>query len=189
MRQKAKRCEYGHIDAEKRRLLFGAILMVVIAIAVFFLGLLLNKWEKRNIFSVFAVLFVLPWARYVSTLVVMLPFRTSPKAQYEKVSEKLPEGAVLISDYVFSSRESVMGLSYLVLTGHELIGLIAREKEKAQKIQEYLTELLKRQGFSGKVTICDNEASFLKRLSGILEAARTEEEMSELFELLRSMAV
>lgn len=189
MKQKANRCEYGHINAEKRKLILGAVLMVVLALAVFFLGLALNKWEKRNIFSVLAVLFVLPWARYVSTLVIMLPFRTPAREQYEKVQKNLAEGVILISDYVFSSKESVMGLSFLVLTGHELIGLTAREKEKPQKIQEYMSELLKRQGIAGKVTIYDNEAAFLKKVSGVTEAARTEEEMSELFELLRSMAV
>ena len=56
--KKIERCNYGRINYEKRRLLLGALLMVAIGVAVFVLGLLLNKFEKRNIFTVAAVCMV-----------------------------------------------------------------------------------------------------------------------------------
>lgn len=189
MKQKVNRCEYGHVNAEKRKQLLGAISMVVIALAVFVLGMALNKGDKRNIFTVLSVLFVLPWARYMCTLIVLLPFRTPPEKQYESVKSKLPKGAVLLADYVFSSKETVLGLSYLVLTEHELIGLVFRKKANGARVQAYLSEVLKKRGIAGKVIIFEEEEAFLKRLIKCEETKKGEEEFSELIETLRSLAV
>lgn len=189
MKRRIGRGEYGHIRSEKRSLCLGAVLMVVLAVALFFLGLLLNRWEKRNIFSVAAVLFVLPWARYVSTLVVLLPYHTAPKEQYEKIVKAIPANTAWLADYVFSSKDCVMGLSYLVLTGSELIGLAAGKKEKKERLAAYLEDVIRRGGFSGTVVICETEEEFLKKLSGISKSENNADEQTELKEALRLIAI
>ncbi len=187
--KRVERCEYGRIDAEKRKNLIGVISMIAIGVAIFVLGLCLNKFEKTNIFTVVAVLFVLPMARYLSTLIVALPYKTPEKELYEKVKGTIPEGSILFSDYLFSSTERAMGMSFFVLTGNELVGLAMREKEKTDKIKEYLTAELKKRGIPGKVTVYKEEEKFFSALKKIDKATRTEEEMQELVEFLRSLAV
>lgn len=187
--KKVERCEYGRIREVKRRNLIGVLCMIAIGVAIFLLGLFLNKFEKRNIFTVAAVLFALPMARYLSTLLVALPYKTPEKALYEKVKEAIPKGSVLFSDYLFSSPERAMGMSFFVLTGNELIGLAAREKEKTDKITEYLSAEMKRRVIPGKVTVYKEQEKFFSALKKIDEATRTEEEMQELIEFLRSLAV
>ena len=49
--KRIERCAYGHIRAEKRKLLLSALCMVAIGVAIFILGLFINKFEKRNIFN------------------------------------------------------------------------------------------------------------------------------------------
>lgn len=184
-----ERCEYGHIRATKNKLLRGMLVSVGIGLAVFILGLCLNKFQYRNLFTVIAVLFVLPMARRLSTLIVLLPYHTPEKALYEKVKEVMPEGSVLFSDYVFSSRERVMGMHFFALTGNELIGLLAGEKEKEDVVLQYLSEGLKLRGIPGKVKLYKDEKRFLEELKKIPEATKTEEELEELIEYLRSLAI
>ena len=151
--KRVERCEYGRINAEKKKNIIGALSMVAIGVAIFVLGLCLNKFEKTNIFTVVAVLFVLPMARYLTTVIVLLPYKTPEKSLYEQVKGAIPEGSILFSDYVFTSGERAMGMSFLVLTGNELIGLAMSEKEKKEKMTEYLTTELKRRAIPGKITI------------------------------------
>lgn len=187
--KRVERCEYGRIGAEKRRNFISVLCMIALGVGIFVLGLCLNKFEKRNIFTVVAVLFVLPMARYLSTLLVMLPYKTPDRQLFEQVKAVLPQGSILLSDYLFTSSERVMGMSFLVLTGHELIGLCERENEKTEKITAFLSEELKRRGIPGKVTIFKEKERFFAALKKIPEATRTESEMQELLDFLRSLAV
>lgn len=187
--KRVERCEYGRIREVKRKNLFGVLCMIAIGIAIFILGLCLNKFDKRNIFTVVAILFVLPMARYMSTLMVTLPYKTPEKTLYERVKEAVPKGSVLFSDYLFTSPERAMGMSFFVLTGNELIGLAISEKEKTEKMTEYLGAELKKRGIPGKVTVHKEQEKFFLALKKIDSATRTEEEMQELIEFLRSLAV
>lgn len=187
--KRIERCEYGRINAEKRKNIIGALSMVAIGVAIFILGLCLNKFEKTNIFTVVAVLFVLPMARYLTTMIVLLPYKTPEKSLYEQVKSAVPQGSVLFSDYVFTSGERAMGMSFFVLTGNEMIGLAMSEKEKTDKMTAYLGAELKRRQIPGKVTVHKETEKFLTALKRIEKATRTEEEMQELIEFLRSLAV
>ena len=187
--KRVERCEYGRINAEKRKNIIGALSMVAIGVAIFILGLCLNKFEKSNIFTVVAVLFVLPMARYLTTAIVLLPYQTPKKELYEQVKAALPQGSLLFSDYVFTSGERAMGMSFFVLTGNELIGLAMSEKEKTEKMTEYLGTELKRRQIPGKVVVYKETEKFFTALKRIEKATRTEKEMQELVEFLRSLAV
>lgn len=187
--KRIERCEYGRINAEKRKNIIGALGMVAIGVAIFVLGLCLNKFEKTNIFTVVAVLFVLPMARCLTTVIVLLKYKTPDKSLYEQVKSAVPEGSVLFSDYVFTSGERAMGMAFFVLTGNELIGLAMSEKEKTERMTEYLGTELKRRQIPGKVTVHKDKDKFFAALKRIERATRTEAEMQELIEFLRSLAV
>lgn len=187
--KRIERCEYGRIRWEKRRLFLRVLIMIAIGVAIFVLGLFLNKFEKRNIFTVAAILFVLPMARYLATLLIMLPHKTPEKVFYEQVKAAIPKGSILLSDYLFTSSERAMGLSFLILTGHELIGLVERNKEKTDKITAFLSGELKKREIPGKVVLYEDAKRFTDALKRITEATRTEEEMQELLDFLRSLAV
>ena len=187
--KRVERCEYGRINAEKRKNIIGALSMVAIGVAIFILGLCLNKFEKTNVFTVVAVLFVLPMARYLTTVIVLLPYKTPEMSLYEKVKDALPQGSILFSDYVFTSGERAMGMSFFVLTGNELIGLAMSEKEKTDKMTIFLTTELKRRAIPGKVAVYTEKDKFFATLNKIEKATRTEKEMQELVEFLRSLAV
>ena len=51
-KQKTERGQYGYLKARKQKALVGTFVMVLIGVAIFVLGLLLNKMEVTNIFTV-----------------------------------------------------------------------------------------------------------------------------------------
>ena len=57
---KREKTEYGYIDYRKKRQFLMTLLMVLIGIAIYFLGRALNKGESSNVFTVAAILMVLP---------------------------------------------------------------------------------------------------------------------------------
>lgn len=182
------RCEYGHVRSEKKKLMLGAVSMLVIGIGVFILGLALNKWDKKNIFTVIAILFVLPMARYLTTLMVLLPYRTPNKESFENVKRNLKEGCVLYSDYVFTLSEKIWCLSFLVISGDSILGLVPKGYDKTRKLQETLEEGMKKRQFFRKVVITDSEEKYIKMVSRE-KTAEEKEDMTEILDFLKSLAV
>lgn len=54
---KISRGELGYLEYKKKKAVLGTVAMAVIGLAIFIIGLLLNKMSNKNIFTVVAVLF------------------------------------------------------------------------------------------------------------------------------------
>lgn len=74
-----KRGEYGYIAARKKKTLLGTIIIALIGVAIFLVGLFLNKMSNRNLFTIIAVLAVLPAAKQLVAFIVLFPFKTTQK--------------------------------------------------------------------------------------------------------------
>lgn len=132
--------EYGYIKKTKKIAFLKLIGFLVIAAVIFGLGLLLNKMSYRNIFTIVAILFVLPWARVVVELVLMFPYKTPERANYDKLKAVVAEDARLASDLVITSRERSMGLDFMVLGNGYIFALACNEKQDVNYIQKYLKD-------------------------------------------------
>ena len=66
--------EFGYIRNQKKINLIWLAAFILIGVAIFICGYLLTK-TRANIFTVIAVLMVLPAAKRVVALVVMMPRR------------------------------------------------------------------------------------------------------------------
>lgn len=182
------RCEYGHVRSEKKKMILGIVSMIVIGLGIFFLGLALNKWDKKNIFTVIAILFVLPMVRYLTTLLVLLPYRTPNVKSYETVKQNLKDGCVLYSDYVFTLGEKIWCLSFLVISGETVVGLVPKGYDKTKKLQETLEDGMKKRQYFRKVVITDSEEKYLKLVS-MEKPVVAKEDMTEILDFLKSLAV
>ena len=91
-----------------------------------------------------------------------------------------------------------MQLSFIVITGNKVIGFTGREKQDPIKTKEYLADVLKRRGFSHKVTITGDRTQFISLLKNSGDApegssggekAGNEAEQQELCRALESLMV
>lgn len=191
---KKKRGEFGYIKARKKNALLMTIAMAAAGIAVFVAGILLNGGflngkSNQNIFTVIAVLFVLPGAKYLVAFIVMFPHKSASLELYEKTKEKLGDGMTLYSDLVITSTEKVMHLDFLTVGNKQVIGLLAPGKQDLSYIRKYLTSGVHNWGEDYKVKIVDSEKTFLAEIAKVPFVEADPEEEAKVESYLISLIV
>ena len=195
--KKLRKGENGYINSRKKDQLLMAVLYGLIGVFIFVLGLVLNKFEKNNIFTLFAIMMVLPAAKRLVNFIVFAPYKSVDKALCEKVRNKLIPGDIMYTDAVFTSPEHVMFLSFIIIAGNEIIGLSFNEsqhKKDAKKLDdamlEYLKERMKKMGYNYKVTIAKSVDAFLSAYSSVNRSIeRSEEEKEQVNSFIYSLIV
>lgn len=168
---KALKGEHGYINQRKKKQLIKTLIMFFIAASIFVLGLALNKWEKANVFTIIAALFVLPSTKVLVNYILLAPYHSVSDDVYQRLIKVLSEEDTMYTDMVFTSEQKVMNLAMLVIRGNQIIGLIGREKENDQYIKQYLSTRLAALGYSFQVHIVKSETEFISRVT---KASRTE---------------
>lgn len=185
-KKKILKGEQGYIDEQKKRRLLRTVLYFGIAAAILILGLCLNKFEKNNIFTIVAVLMVLPATRALINFIALMPYRSVKKEEVEEVQKLLKGADVMYTDMVFSSTDKIMYCSFLVITADEVLCLAGREKEDTAYIEKYLKESLKKRQISYKFYITKEKKRYLEKLAS---ANAAEEVSEELTDFLNSLIV
>ncbi len=189
--QKLERGEYGYLKQRKQKALSGTILMVLIGIAIFVVGLLLNKMEATNLFTVIAVCMVMPAAKYFVSYVVLFPYKPMSLETKERLASYAREKDSVLYDVVFTSSEKVMHLDCIYVTGHQIIGYTSRAKDRTQVIQEYFKKEVKNRCLSYAVYMATEEKQIKDRmkLRGEEQAEQSAEAKGEVLSMLRTFTV
>lgn len=190
-KQKTERGEYGYLKERKQRALFGTILMVLIGLAIFVVGLLLNKMEATNLFTVIAVCMVMPAAKYFVSYVILFPYKFMNSETKERLDSYAKENDTVLYDVVFTSSEKVMHLDCIYVTGHQIVGYTSRKKDNIQIIQDYFKKELKNRCISYAVYIATEEKQVKDRmkLRGEETAETNAEAKEEVLSMLRTFTV
>lgn len=178
-KQKLERGEYGYLKEKKRGVLRHTILMVLIGLVIFVVGLLLNKMEATNVFTIAAICMVLPAAKSFVSVVLLFPYHPMNPETKKRLDSYAKEGDTMMYDVVFTSSEKVMHLDCIYVTGHQIIGYTSREKDKVQIIQDYFKKELKLRGISYAVYIVTEEKQVKDRMKLRGEEAEINEEAKE----------
>ncbi|MBQ9118926.1 MAG: hypothetical protein IJY09_02580 [Lachnospiraceae bacterium] len=185
-KKKILRGESGYIDEQKKRRLLRMFMHIGIGVAIFILGLCLNKFEKNNIFTVIAVLMVLPAARALINFIALAPYRSVAKERVAEVQKHLKGADVMFTDMVFSSTDKIMFCSFLVIKADEIFCLAEKEKEDISYIEKYLKDGLKKRQLSYKLYITKDSKNYLEKIA---QANAAEEVPEEVTDYLRSLMV
>ena len=186
---KIQKGDFGYIAARKRRALLGVLAMTCIGIAVFLVGLFLNKMSNRNIFTVIAVLFALPGARFLVAFIVMFPYKSVERERYEAVEGKLPRNMQLYTDLVVTSAEKIMQLDFVAVGNGQVIGLLGEGKQELSYVRSYLTKGVANWGDGYRVKIVEREKVFLSELAAVEPQEVDEEQEEKVKSFLTSLIV
>lgn len=163
-RQKLERGEYGYLKSKKKDVLVHTILMVLIGVAIFIIGLLLNKMEARNVFTIIAICMVLPAAKSFVSVIILFPYKAMDRATKERLDSYAKVSDTILYDVVFTSSEKVMHLDCIYVTGYQIIGYTSRAKDNIQVIQDYFKKELKLRGIAYSVYIATEEKQIKDRM-------------------------
>lgn len=169
-----KKFERGYLTKRKAKLWGNIGINILMAFAIFIFGLLLNKMDVRNIFSVIAILFILPIARSLSILSVLFKRRELEEEILNKAEERIEGKGVLLYSPVFTSKERAMHLDLVALFPTGIIAYVRKPENKTQEKQrerykrnieeakKYLDAHLKNQGRGENLVIYEDFEKFLK---------------------------
>ncbi len=195
--QKIQKGDAGYIQKRKKRAWIMSFVILLIALAIFGVGLLMNDMSKTNIFTVFAILCVLPWAKQVVALVVVFPYHSVTAGRYEKARKAVPEYMTLYSDLVITSPDKIMHLDLAAVGSGQVIALIGdkkmpfagEQKQDIGYIRQYLTKGVNSWGDGYKVKVVESEKLFLQEIAAVKPREEDEEELQKVRSYLLSLIV
>lgn len=183
---------FQYINRRKKRTVLMALGILLVAVLIFVVGLLLNKMSRANIFTVLAILCVLPWAKQVVALVVLFPYQSVSKERFDKVKKTLDsypsEEVELMTDMVITSQDKVMQLDFAVVGYGQVIALVGKKGQDIAYIRKYLTDGVHNWG-DYKVKILDSEKLFLHEIEDIKVQETDQEEAANVKSYLHSLLV
>ena len=186
--------EKGYLTYRKNKLFLNVVLNVLAAVIIFIIGLLLNKMQPRNIFSVLALLFVLPVGRSLATYFILLPYKEMKGENLVKAEENIAGKGILLYSPVFTSAENVMHLDLIAVFKGRILGYKEKAgksvrneydyKKKTDAAKAYIDKHLKNQGRGDNIVVFDDIDKFIKAFP---ENKLSEGEISEIKGFAESM--
>ncbi|SES99076.1 hypothetical protein [[Clostridium] polysaccharolyticum] len=186
---KIKPGQYGFLKKQKMMYVVKMAVCVVAGLSIFLIGLWVNKGNYKNIGSVIAMLSVLPFAKSLTELVVVFPFRDVAKERYEKIAALCGEDAKLMASLVITSDKKVMFLDFAVVWEGNVIVLAGKRETDIPYISEYLTKGVRNWGFDYRVRIVKEEKAFIHAIEDRKPVQVSEEERKHVICYLESLIV
>jgi len=186
---KVRKGDRGYIEAKKKRSIIFTLLMALFGVIVFLVGYFLNDMSNKNIFTVIAVLFALPGAKFLVGFIVVFPYHSVSKERYDKVSRHVGEGMQLYTDLVITSTEKVMELDFAAIGNNQVICLVGKAGQDIGYIRKYLSGGVANWGSGYKVKVVDSEKIFINELDCVSKAEIDEEEEENVKSYLTSLIV
>lgn len=181
------KCEFGYIKNQKKINIIWLFVFVLIGVAIFVCGYLLTR-TRANIFTVIAVLMVLPAAKRVVALVVMMPRKGVDRERYEKVSQAAG-GDILFTDYVFTSSEKIMHLDFLLIKNGNVLGVTAPSRQDVEYMKKYLTDSVHKAASEFHIKVFGSDEEMLRYLDKLTQVEADQERTEKVREYLHSLAV
>lgn len=186
---KVKKGDYGYLKNRKTKALIGVFAMVVIALIIFIVGLYLNKMSNRNVFTIIAVLFVLPGAKFLVRFIITFPYQSVDKQMYERAKTHTDGKMQLYTDMLITSSEKIMYLAFIAVGNREVIALTGDKKQDTSYIKKYLSDGVNNWGEDYKVKVLENEKSFFRDIDSVATQDVNEEEEKNVKSYLISLVV
>ena len=182
--------EFGYISFMKSFNLLVAVVMFVLAAVLFIIGLSVYE-TKANWMTIVGALFVIPAARFMVVFILFLPYMSVDKQQFDKIFSLMKKGNLLYCDVLFTSTERAYCASFMAITADKILIFTKNKKHKPEKLQDYLSDIVKRRALDFKVTCTDDEGKFqnmLKSADSFAEREFDDEDEKKAIEKERSRA-
>jgi len=169
--------DYGFIEYYKKKKIIAIVIMVVLALIIFIIGLLVNDGSKKNVFTVVSILFVLPAAKFLTTLIITLPQKNVAKEEYDKFKSYVSNRGNLFPAVVITSEKKVMYMDYIYVGESEVIGLVNENQANKKRgtdanyVQNYLRDGVNNYADGYKVLVVDSRKKFENQLRDVSKKA------------------
>jgi hypothetical protein len=157
--------EFGYIRRQKRIRTIRTILCFAVAFAIYLTGYLLNKGDRRNIYTIIAMLGMIPAALSCVSAIMMGLRKPMDGALYERIRESAGNLHVAYELY-FTTYERNLFVDGVAVGDGTVAAFthVDANGEVIRAMEQHLEKSLRAAGYHRKVKIFQNEKQFLERL-------------------------
>lgn len=177
----------GYIKNRKKIDFLWLLAFVALGVGIFLIGYFLTH-VRANIFTVLSVLMVLPAAKHIVALIVLLPRKGVSRERYERM-EPLIENGTLYTDYVFTSTDRIMQLDFLLVKNGNVLGVLAPSKQDTEYMKKYLLDCVKKAAPGYHVQLFESDEKMISHVQRLTKREADEEKEKALLEYLHSLAM
>lgn len=125
----------------------------------------IHTGSRKNIFTIMAILSVLPFAKMCSILTTLLPYPSIPHTQADELKTISGELEVLY-DIVYSTEKTVYPIDCIVIEEGRLLVYSPVRDKKASMLPKALKSLLNEKGYTGYTIKVISDYETFKQMAG-----------------------
>ncbi len=140
--KRVKKGDKGYLNNRKIFYLMLVLAFVILAAVFFFTGYVRFNTTK-TVFTVMAVLMVLPAAKQFVIYIVIAPYKSVDEIIYNRIKDIINENDIcMIADMVITSQEKITNIDIICVKGGRVIGYAPNKKVDINYISKYLMDLI-----------------------------------------------
>lgn len=157
----------GYIRKQRRFEAVKTVILFAMAFGIFFIGYF-TLHTKKSLWSVFAVLALLPACRSLVGVIMLARFDSVSDNLYERIKSAAGSVPVLFENILTTSEKTYFVPVICFISGN-LIAYADQTTEVNEKIKKHIEQVLKNAGHKASVKIFDDEGDFTARLRELAE--------------------
>lgn len=156
--------QYGYLKSQRIIEIIKTICLFACSFLILFLGIYITK-SKMNLFTVVAVLGILPASKSAVGMIMFLRFNLSSAELYQAV-KKAAGDLKTNYDLVVTSEEGAVQINAIVCCANTICGYIENPKADAKKAEAHIESILKNNHMNHcTVKLFKDFPSYLDRIS------------------------
>lgn len=171
--KKVEKGQPGYLDYKKKVEIIRTVIYFGIVAAIFFLGYS-QTHSRLNMLTVVAAVGCLPASKALVGVITRLPYPSIDRERAAEIRAKT-EYLTVCYDLVITSREHIMPVDCLVISGHNIFGYTHYGKVNKDELAKHIKSILAENKITGlTVKVLDQYKPFLARAEGLNNIAAVE---------------
>lgn len=172
----------GYLDYKRKVEMIRTIVYFGIVAAIILLGYI-QTGTKLNLLTVVGVVGCLPSSKALVGVIARFPYRSISPDKAKEIAAKTTRLTVCY-DLILTSREKIMPVECLVISGHHIYGYAPSVKVKPDDVSRHIRAMLEENKYSGMtIKVLEKYNAFLARAEGLDRIAEVEQEDTKETEL------
>lgn len=152
--------EYGFLHHKKCMQILLCSVLAFLVVAIFVTGLILNK-TRNNIFTVLAILLVLPMAKILVNVIMLMRFKSTPYKTYEMLLHYEDNNNILY-DMPLSTPEEIFFAPIILIKDKEVFFYVENKLKDKDKCEKYIQGFARNDGIIIKAKIINDKNQILR---------------------------
>lgn len=158
--------EFGYYSWEKKKRIAIVAFLFGVDLLIFFSGLAIAH-TRRNMFTIVAIVGVLPAAKWTVNMIMALLQKPAPREVYE-MTEKIAGGLTHGYELCVTAEEGRLSLDAVVVVGNYVAAYTSAEKGLYEFMQKHIAKILSSNGLYGaNVKIFPDMARYEERIRSL----------------------